>query len=341
MARPLSRREAVAGVACLVSGCAHAEPPTKIRREDRISVDGALLYLLVRGDDPAAPVLLWLHGGPGGAERPLFRLFNGDLERRFVVAYLDQRGTGRSYDPEADPKVLTIARHLTDLARVVDHLNATLGRDKVILVGHSWGSALGMLYAKAHPEKVAAVVGVAQVVTPLAADQAQRSFVETEARRRGDADALNALAVLKGPPFATADELKLERLVDRFGGLYHRRPNFALSVVRGVAAGYVGPSEIPRMIHANNVSLEAMADEIYGLDLRRDAPGVKVPVVFMLGRHDRHVDSGQAAAYFADLDAPAKRLMWFENSAHNVPFEEPDLFNAALPRLLAEVKAIR
>jgi pimeloyl-ACP methyl ester carboxylesterase len=235
---------------------------------------------------------------------------------------------------------LTIERHLTDLDVVVDHLRLSMGRGKVILVGHSWGSALGLLYARRRPEKVAACVGVAQVVRPLAADAAQRAFVEGEARRRGDADALRILAEVGAPPFAAQDELRLEKLVDRYGGLYHHKPSFALSVLRAMAAGYVTPTEIPRIIHANNVSLQTMAAEISRLDLARDAPTLDVPVVFMLGRYDRHVDAGQAAAYFDALRAPAKQLMWFENSAHNIPFEEPERFNAALPQLLAAVGAI-
>lgn len=333
----LDRRAALAG---LVAGSLAGSAATAaLRRDDRIAVPGARLYLLVRGDDAHAPVLLWLHGGPGGAERPLFRLYNGSLERRFVVAYLDQRGAGRSYDPEADPKALTIARHLADLDLVVDHLRRSLGREKVILVGHSWGSALGLLYAKAHPEKVAAVVGVAQVVTPLAADRAQVAWAEAEARRRGDEKALKILADLPGPPFRAEDELRLESVVGRYGGIYHHKPSFSLALIRAVAAGYVSPGEIPRMIHANNVSLDAMAEEIGRLDLARDVPALAVPIAFLLGRYDHHVDAGLATAYFERLQAPAKRLMWFEGSAHNIPFEEPARFNAALRRILHELGA--
>ena len=52
----------------------------KIQRSERVVTDGAALFLQTRGTDRGAPVLLWLHGGPGGSERPLFRYFNGELE---------------------------------------------------------------------------------------------------------------------------------------------------------------------------------------------------------------------------------------------------------------------
>ena len=85
--------------------------PTKVSRSEYVRVQDAKLYLLVRGADVAAPVLLWLHGGPGGAERPLFRYFNSGLEKHFVVGYWDQRGAGRSFDRGADPARLTVAQH--------------------------------------------------------------------------------------------------------------------------------------------------------------------------------------------------------------------------------------
>src|SRR4030095_1964920 len=95
--------------------------------------------------------------------------------------------------------------------------------------------------------------------------------------------------------------------------------------------------EIPRLIRANSVSLEAMNEELLGLDLARSAPSVDVPVFFFLGRHDRHTEATVAANYVEALRAPVKRLIWFENSAHNVPFEEPDLFNANVVSTLQSI----
>jgi pimeloyl-ACP methyl ester carboxylesterase len=55
-----------------------------------------------------------------------------------------------------------------------------------------------------------------------------------------------------------------------------------------------------------------------------------VPVFFLLGRHDRHIPSVLAEQYFRSIEAPLKRLIWFEHSAHNPPFEEPGKFNRVL-----------
>jgi proline iminopeptidase len=317
-------------VAALLPSAACGDPgtPAPVRSAERLAIDGAALYLEVRGAERDAPVLLWLHGGPGGAERPLFRYFNGDLEQHFVVAYWDQRGAGRSFDPAADPEQLTVARHLADLDAVVDHLRRSFGRDELVLIGHSWGGALGLLYARAHPSKVSAFIAVAPMVSTRAQQQAEYDFVLAEATRRGDEDALARLRELGAPPYETSDELiAIERLTDRYGGVFHQPPNRAVAALVAMFRGIVTPWEISRIIRANEVSLDAMESELLGLDLPQSVPHVDVPIFFLLGRHDRHVDAALAARYLESLRAPSKQLIWFEGSAHNVPFEEPERFN--------------
>jgi len=304
-------------------GC---QPRGAIERSEYLAADGANLYLLTRGPDCNAPVILWLHGGPGGAERPLFRLYNSDLEDHFIVAYWDQRGAGRSFSPAADPQRLTVDQHLQDLDLVVDHLRTMLRKDNIILIGHSWGSALGLLYAKDHPEKIRMFIGVNQFVAGLDTQQVQFAFALKEAKAREDASALRTLDQIGRPPVDAEHVLKLQGLVDRYGGYFHNRPSFTAALLKGIGYGYVTPWEIPSFIEANNVSLAAMHHEILSLDLRRRVPSVDVPVVFMLGRYDRQLEAQLAEKYFTSLTAPAKFLIWFENSAHNVPFEEPDKF---------------
>jgi len=309
-----------------------------IRRSEYLEVDGARLYLLVRGADAEAPVLLWLHGGPGGAERPLFRYFNGRLEKYFVVVYWDQRGAGRSFDAKADPRHLTIAQQLADLDQLVNHLRLSLHREKIILIGHSWGAALGLLYTQAHPDKLSAFVAVNPLISTQEQQRAEHDFIYTEASRRQDNTILDQLGKIGSPPYATArNVLAMERLVQRYGGIYYTEPNRLWVMIRGIASGLVGPLEIARIIKGNNVSLETMHQELQTLDLRKSVETIDVPVLMFLGRHDRHAEAQLAAGYFEDLHAPMKKLVWFEQSAHNVPFEEPALFNAAVVRELRAV----
>jgi proline iminopeptidase len=311
--------------AALAAAAASAEPAES---EERLTMDdGASLYLELRGEDAAAPLLVWLHGGPGGAERPLLRYFTGALEAHFVVAYLDQRGAGRSYDEAADPRALTIARHLADLGAVLAQLRGRFPGREPTLIGHSWGGALALLYAADHPAEIAAVLAVAPLVNTRAAQRAEWEFAREEAQRRGDDDVLAKLGALGPPPYDDAEEvLASERIAADYGGVFHDPPSFAWTALRGVLGGLVTPWEIPRFIRANEATLEAMHEELLGLDLATAVPRTGVPVAFLLGRHDRHADARIAAAYFERLRAPRKRIVWFEGSAHNPPFEEPERF---------------
>jgi len=311
---------------------------SSINRSEYLSVNGARLYLQTRGANAAAPVLLWLHGGPGGAERPLFRYFNGKLEEHFLVGYWDQRGAGRSFDGKSDPHDLTVAQHIHDLDQVVDHLRRTFGQNKIVLMGHSWGAALGLLYTQAYADKVSALVLVNPLVSTCRGQRAEYDFVQEEATRRHDEAALAQLAKMGGPPYMTSKQvLAMERVAQRYGGIFHTQPNRMWVVFRATVAGLVRPWEIPRFIRGNNVSLEAMHQELLNLNLTDSVLGVDVPVVMFLGRYDRHTDSRLSAAYFDSLRATQKEVVWFELSAHNVPFEQPELFNTIVVRELQAI----
>lgn len=317
----------------ILSGCQSAE---FVRHDAYVAGDdGAELYLLARGADAEAPVFLWLHGGPGGAERPLFRYYNSDLENHFVVAYWDQRGAGRSFDAGASVEALTIDQHLADLDVIVDHLHQHLGQNRTVLAGHSWGGALGLLYSRDHPDKVSAVIAINPLVSSLAQQDGRYTFLLEEAESRNDASALTRLQAIGPPPHpdaATARET--EQLADRYGAIFHQRPRYFRVTVGALFSGLVTPWEIPRLIRANNVTLEAMHDELQTLDLFESVPSLEVPTFFFTGRYDHHVDAGVAADYFQALDAPTKRIVWFEESAHNIPFEQPDLFHTQILELL-------
>jgi proline iminopeptidase len=82
----------------------------------------------------------------------------------------------------------------------------------------------------------------------------------------------------------------------------------------------VTPWEIVRIHQGIHRSLEAMYQELLAFDLWLEVPSLDVPVVFFLGRQDHHADANLAAEYFESLRAPRKKIVWFERSAHDVPF---------------------
>src|SRR5229473_2319179 len=77
-------------------------------------------WVMIRGESVANPPLILLHGGPGFPEMRLFRRYNGPLERRFTVVYWDQRGAGKSFNPNIPKSSMTVEQFIADLDELVD-----------------------------------------------------------------------------------------------------------------------------------------------------------------------------------------------------------------------------
>jgi pimeloyl-ACP methyl ester carboxylesterase len=134
--------------------------------------------------DKSQPALILLHGGPGASEAALFRHYNAELERHFLVIYWEQRGAGQSYDSDIPPESMTIAQFVRDLDEVVELVRRRFQKRRVILLGHSWGTVLGTIYSYEHPEKVAVYVGVAQISDKRREDAISCQFALASAQRR-------------------------------------------------------------------------------------------------------------------------------------------------------------
>jgi pimeloyl-ACP methyl ester carboxylesterase len=108
-------------------------------------------WVMIRGESVANPPLILLHGGPGFPEMRLFRSFNAPLEKDFTVVNWEQRGTDKSFDHKIPKSSMTFERFVSDLDELVEAMRKRFGKEKVAIYGHSWGSALGLLFAARFP----------------------------------------------------------------------------------------------------------------------------------------------------------------------------------------------
>lgn len=293
-------------------------------------IGGVDQWVMIRGENIANPPLIMLHGGPGLSETALFRRFNAPLEHHFTVVYWDQRGAGRSLTRGGGSRAgLTVAQLLEDLDELVDLVCARVGQPQVVLFGHSWGSALGVLYAARLPHKVAAYVGSGQIGDWATAETASYAYALTAAQRRGDRWALRKLLGI-GPPPYDADAVWTERTcLSHLEGRLRPTALWHLGrIMLGAPESSLG--DAIRNMRAFPKTLGAMWPEVSQLSLIALAPTLHVPVFFFLGRHDHWVPPETSLAYYAILDAPVKRLVWFEGSGHEPFMDEPRTFNSAM-----------
>ena len=145
--------------------CAENYPEQlRIKIFEPISINGTKQWVLIRGNDESKPVLLYLHGGPGQSLIPFAYKATNKLVNDFIVVYWDQRGTGLSYDESIPDETMTIDQFIEDTRSVTEYLKRKFNKDKIYLLGHSWGTVLGTLVIQKYPDDYYAYIGVGQVV---------------------------------------------------------------------------------------------------------------------------------------------------------------------------------
>ena len=296
---------------------------------EKLPIGGVEQAVWFRGRSVEAPALILLHGGPGASESALFRHFVPQLEDHFLVVYWEQRGTGRSYDSDIPRSSMTIRQMLDDLDALVDTVRTRYRKQRVVLLGHSWGTVLGTLYAAQHPDKVAAYVGVAQIANFAEGERVSLQWALQHARAHRNQDASEALRKIEPAPRNVDEELELGRWVERLGGSLRGGLSTGKLIWAALRTDEATLIDLVQFGRGNRFSLEALRPQYQKVDLTR-VRDFRIPVIFMLGRHDWHVPAVLAEEYFRNIDAPVKRLFWFEHSAHNPPFEEPEAFVAVM-----------
>lgn len=295
-----------------------------------LRIGGLDQWVLVRGRSVANPLLIVVHGGPGSSETAFYRSFNAELEAAFTVVYWDQRGAGRSYAKSIPVTSMTIERFVDDLGELIAAMLARFGKQRVVLMCHSWGTVIGTMYTSRSPATVAAYVGIGQVSNMAESEAESYAFVLAEAERRGHRKALEQLRAMGPPPHSIAALGRQRRWLMTFGGSFGARITLRKLIWRGVKTPEASVFDLVRIVRGSMFSLRALWGQLAAIRLDRDHRHLDVPVFFCLGRHDLQVVATVSARYFDQIDAPQKELVWFEHSGHMVPFEEPAQFNALM-----------
>ncbi len=305
-----------------------------------IEVGGVRQFVALRGRG-AVPVLL-IHGGPGASLLPFARQIARatGLEADFALAYWEQRGTGRSRGTLGEGD-LSLDAIVSDAAVVAERLAERFGRAPLV-VGHSWGTVVGVLLARDRPDLVAGYVGVGQVVNVRDQEAASTAWARDQAQRRGDRRALRALDRLGPPPHTAAQMLRQRAVLTQFGGVWHGRGRLALAA-SGLRDALTTPEytarDLWRQAQDPLFSLRALMPDKQTVDLVALAPSLSVPAWFVAGAHDQITPVSLVEGYVRALDAPAgKHLVRFERSAHYAFLEEPQRFEGVVREAAGSVR---
>jgi pimeloyl-ACP methyl ester carboxylesterase len=313
--------------------------PNSVAELGYVRLGGVDQWVMIRGESVANPPLIVLHGGPGMSEMGFFRHFNAPLERHFIVVHWDQRGSGKSFDRDLPRSSMTLEQFLADLDELVDIVRRRFGKETVAILGHSWGSALGAIYAARYPAKVSVYVGAAQIGDSPAAESLSYDFGIAAATRLHDDKALRRLRAIGPPPYPAGSVFVERTAVTRLAG------QMRLAILWRAGRALFGRPEssildLPNLVRGFRFTLDAMWAEVSTLNLLKLVPALKMPVVICVGRQDHWVPPETSVAFFEALTAPSKRLVWFEHSGHEAFVDEPDKFNATMVELVRPLASV-
>lgn len=298
---------------------------------EELRIGGVPQWVLVRGRDRTRPIVLFVHGGPGMPAMFLAHAWQRALEEDFVVVHWDRRGTGKSWRAEPPPGSVGVRRTLDDLLELTDVLRSRFGQDRIYLLGHSWGSYLGLLAVRERPERYLAFIGTGQMAGSRAdVAAARRALLARRAAEDGDEEL--AARVRRPGAEPTEDELF------RHGGELRGATSLWPLVAAGLRAPEYDLWDLLELKGAAERVNRSMRSDVLPRPLEGEIPRFEVPVFFLLGRFDMDAPSDLAAAYLERLEAPRKAVEWLEGSAHFPFFEEPEAFRGAMLRVDAAAR---
>jgi pimeloyl-ACP methyl ester carboxylesterase len=314
--------------------------PNGIDERRYVRIGGVEQWITIRGQDRDNPAILVLHGGPGAPVSTLPGHFL-PWERYFTVVQWDQRGAGKSFSPsQATPSIELMVQ---DGLEVSDYARRRLHRNKIALVGHSWGSVLGIRMIRARPEFFNAWVGTGQIVNMQRNEAAAYAGVLAKARARGDKDGVDALEKSGAPPYREIRQMGIER-------------RWAMQYEPGLRYGPMGPSGLlGELLTAPDYSLKDVVnyfrgviggDDFFGQTLdgplmRVDLPALgtdfSIPFFVVEGEEDDITPAPLARAYFDKVTAPHKTFLLMPDAGHMALLTRSDVF---LKFLLTEVRPL-
>lgn len=298
-----------------------------------VEINGIKQGMFIRGENTQNPVILYLHGGPGTPMLQFITYLEKEerLEKYFTVCYWDQRGSGMTYDRSTSPSSITVAQLVEDTRTVTEYLKSRFGQNKIYLIGHSWGSYLGVKTIEKYPENYLAYIGIGQVTNQVESERLAYDFMLNHAKEINDQDVIEKLGEYDpyADNFPQLDYLVKGRtnMLNKYG-IGHLHQGLAPTDIPKslfIFKGYTLNEKINWFLGAD-FSMVYLFPAVLGDNLFISSTKFEVPFYIVQGDHDYMVSQALAEKYLDVIDAPAKEYFAFSNSAHSPNMEEPEKF---------------
>lgn len=253
------------------------------------------------------PILLFLHGGPGSSRMPQSDIFSNELKNHFLVVQWDQRETGKTSEMNSTTIPITLELMEQDTYEMITALLKKFGKERLYLAGESWGTVLGFRMAEKHPELLNAYLAFSPVIHQTESEQLLKD--ELLSKNRNDQDAVNEIESIRIPFKDYMDIFYLRKWMFHDQGIIFNEQ-------QTIAVQQYLKTWSDTWLNTWNDAIQQNFSE--------SLTAINCPVYFFIGGKDMQTNHQLATDYFELLQAPEKKLYFFDMASHSVLTEEAE-----------------
>lgn len=294
----------------------------------KVNIGNVEQWIYIRGENRNKPILLMLHGGPGTGQIGFIRNFQQNLEQHFVVVQWDQRGAGLSYSTNIPLNSMSIDQLVNDTIEITHYILKLFKRKELYVVGHSWGTILGMLAVSRAPHLYKRYFGISQIANVKTSEKLSYIHVLEKAKQDNNQKAYIELSGIGPPVWNSLKQARIhQKYTEMFGGGITRDRKMVYKIIKGLLfSKEYTILDVVRYFKGLHFSMNCLQAEMMTVDLEHQIKSVDIPIYFLMGKHDLISHFEPAKQFFNKIKAPEKQWVWFENSAHTPILEEEEKF---------------
>lgn len=309
-------------------------------------INGIKQYIQVRGTDRKNPLMLFIHGGPGGSMAGFTHFVHKGWEEKFTLVNWDQRNSCKTYFANKDKarevaKTGTMADYLKDIDEIIAYLHGVYDFEKIIIVGFSWGSAIGSEYAKLHPENLLCYISIGQL-TNYRENVLFTCKKLLEIIPKGSKDTKKVKHIINSFPENVSWDKTLMKCMRNYLPLcskYIVRHAKRVPFKQIFASPFMNFKETVNSSLPKYNLLTKSYETMLAYDFRNNT-NYKVPVLFVFGDEEIVCNPELVAECFEEISAPQKRIEIIPKASHSCFFDQPESYNEIIDSFLTEIKAV-
>ena len=295
-------------------------------------INGIRQYIQIRGADKKAPLMLFLHGGPGGSMAGLCHVMQPEWEHHFTVVNWDQRNACKTYlanksNAAAISQSGTLEDYMADIDAVIAYLHTVYDFEKIILMGFSWGSLIGAEYAKRHGETVSHYIGVGQFIHYIDGLHYSCEWLRKVVKDApADVEKINAFEnSIPDPPQMTPAFMNSLQGFSMLGAKYIAKDGRAFPIKSLLTSPFLRFGEKMAMVHGNPKLFSGTYQTMLSHDFRNNLH-FDMPVLFVSGDEDFVCPNELLAQHFGQITAPQKKNVVIFKATHTCFYDQPTAF---------------